>query len=159
MSSDEALQTLQQLAPTLGLVDFTRAALKLIRDQVGVDRGTLFVVDRERDEIRSIIADGVVGGISLPIGFGIAGSVAETREIVDTYNPYEDDRFDGKYEAILKYDTKDIFCMPVIDDKNNVVGVLELLNRSRPFTSEDREFLDKLSRQIAPALQNSSTPR
>src|SRR5438094_1018887 len=121
-SPDEALQTIKQLRPTLSLPDLTRVVLKLIRDQVGADRGTIFVVDRAREEIRSVVADRVVGEISLPIGFGIAGSVAETGEVVDTYNPNYDDRFDEKYEAILNYDTKDIYCIPGINDSSPVVS-------------------------------------
>src|SRR3989442_7025494 len=120
-SPDEALQTIKQLRPTLSLPDLTRVVLKLIRDQVGADRGTIFVVDRAREEIRSVVADRVVGEISLPIGFGIAGSVAETGEVVDTYNPNYDERFDEKYEAILNYDTKDIYCMPVFNEGGAVV--------------------------------------
>lgn len=158
-SREEAIQTIKQLAPTLGLADFTRVVLKVIRDHVGADRGTLFVVDHARGEIRSVVADRVVGEISLPIGFGIAGTVAETGEIVDTYNPNYDERFDEKYEAILKYDTKDIYCMPVMDGNSQVVGVLELLNRTRPFTPEDHQFLAIVSREIAPVLHNSSAPR
>lgn len=158
-SRDEAVQTIKQLAPTLGLADFTRVVLKVVRDQVGADRGTLFIVDHARSEIRSVVADRVVGEISLPLGFGIAGTVAETGEVVDTYNPNYDERFDEKYEAILKYDTKDIYCMPVVDGNSKVVGVLELLNRSRPFTAEDHEFLAEITREIASVLQNSSAPR
>src|SRR5438477_2198290 len=143
-SRDEALETIKQLAPTLSLPDLTRVVLKLIRDHVAADRGTLFVVDRARGEVRSIVADRVVGEISLPIGFGIAGSVAETGEVIDTYNPNYDERFDEKYEAILNYDTKDIYCMPVCNAGGVVVGVMELLNRARPFTQDDRDFLDKV---------------
>src|SRR3977135_2040535 len=113
-SSDEALQTIRQLSPTLNLADLTRVVLKLIRDQVGADRGTIFVVDHARGEVRSVVADRVVGEISLPIGFGIAGSVAETGEAIDTYNPLYDERYDEKYETILNYDTKDIYCAPIV---------------------------------------------
>src|SRR5438094_4244023 len=144
-SPDEALQTIRQLSPTLSLSDPTRVVLKLIRDQVGADRGTIFVVDHAREEIRSVVADRVVGEISLPIGFGIAGSVAETGEVIDTYNPNYDERFDEKYESILKYDTKDIYCTPVPGPDGVVVGVLQLLNRTRPFTQQDYDFLKSVT--------------
>ena len=149
---DEAVQTIKQLSPNLSLGDLTRVVLKLIRDHVGADRGTLFVVDQGRGEIRSVVADRVVGEISLPIGFGIAGSVAETGEVIDTYNPNYDERFDEKYEAILNYDTKDIYCMPVFNDGKVIVGVLELLNRARPFTQEDIDFLGNVAEAIGPLL-------
>src|SRR5437667_7906442 len=124
---NEALETIKQLIPTLSLADLTRVVLKLVRDQVGADRGTLFVVDRARGEVRSIVADRVVGEISLPIGFGIAGSVAETGQAIDTYNPLYDERYVAKYETILNYDTKDIYCAPVVTSEGTVVGVLQLL--------------------------------
>jgi GAF domain-containing protein len=158
-SRDEALQTIKLLTPTLTLADLTRVVLKLIRDEVGADRGTIFVVDYVRGEIRSVVADRVIGEISLPIGFGIAGSVAETGEVIDTYNPGYDQRYDEKYEAILNYDTKDIYCMAVLNSAGVVVGVLELLNRKRPFTQDDRDFLDKVTAELAPAIENASAIR
>ncbi len=154
-SRDEALETIRQLAPTLSLPDLTRVVLKLIRDHVGADRGTLFVVDHARGEVRSIVADRVVGEISLPIGFGIAGSVAETGETVDTYNPLYDQRYDEKYESILKYDTKDIYCTPVTGPDGVVVGVLQLLNRTRPFTQEDHDFIKSVTETLGPVLKDA----
>jgi GAF domain-containing protein len=157
-SRKEALETIKQLIPTLNLADLTRVVLKLVRDQVGADRGTLFVVDHTRGEVRSIVADRVVGEISQPIGFGIAGSVAETGEVIDTYNPLYDDRYDEKYETILKYDTKDIYCAPIVTGEGVVVGVLQLLNRTRPFTEDDYAFLKTVTQEISPVLRNSSVP-
>ncbi len=154
-SREEALQTIRQLSPTLGLSDLTRVALKLVRDQVGADRGTIFIVDRGRGEIRSIVADRVVGEISLPIGFGIAGHVAETGETIDTFNPNYDERYDEKYEVLLNYETKDIFCMAVRNPRGAVVGILELLNRTRPFSPEDHAFLEDVASLISPALEKS----
>ena len=154
-SREEALQTIKQLSSTLSLADLSRVVLAVVRDQVDADRGALFVVDHAKREVRSIVADRVVGDIALPIGFGIAGAVAETGEIIDTYNPQYDDHYDAKYEALLNYDTKDIYCMPVMND-GTIVGVLELLNRKRPFTSEDHAFLAELSRYLGPVLKGSS---
>jgi GAF domain-containing protein len=154
-SRDEALETIKQLAPTLSLADLSRVVLKLIRDHVGADRGTLFIVDRARGEVRSIVADRVVGEISLPIGFGIAGSVAETGETIDTYNPLYDERYDEKYESVLKYDTKDIYCMAVPGPDGVVVGVLQLLNRTRPFTQEDHDFLKSVAETLGPVLKDA----
>ena len=154
-SRDEALQTIQQLSPTLGLSDLTRVVLKVIRDQVGADRGTIFIVDRKKGEIRSVVADRVVGGISLPIGIGIAGSVAENGQTIDTSNPQYDERFDDKYEPILKYDTKDIFCMAMKNPAGDIVGVLELLNRTRPFDQDDLAFLHRIVDSLGPVLEKT----
>jgi GAF domain-containing protein len=151
-SQEDALQTIRQLSSTLNVQDFSRVVLALVRDRVGAERGAVFVVDKASSEVRSIVADRVVGEISLPIGFGIAGAVAQTGQIVDTYNPQYDQRFDGKYEALLNYDTKDIYCMPLVGKDGIVVGVLELLNRKRPFTTDDHAFLAEVAKEIGPIL-------
>jgi GAF domain-containing protein len=155
-SREEALQVIKQLSSTLNLEDLSRVILTVVRDQVGADRGALFIVDRTKGEIRSIVADRVVGQITLPIGFGIAGSVAQTGQVIDTFNPQYDQRYDEKYEALLNYDTKDIYCMPVVGGNGLVVGVLELLNRKRPFTPEDHEFLIQVTQHVGLILEKNS---
>jgi GAF domain-containing protein len=155
-SREEALETIKHLSSTLSLADLSRVVLAVVRDQVDADRGALFVVDHVKGEVRSIVADRVVGDITLPIGFGIAGAVAQTGQVIDTYNPQYDQHYDAKYEALLNYDTKDIYCMPVIGSDGTIVGVLELLNRKRPFTPEDHDFLTQLSRHLGPVLKSSS---
>jgi GAF domain-containing protein len=153
-ANNEALQTIRQLSSTLSVQDFSRVVLALVRDRVGAERGALFVVDKVNAEVRSIVADRVVGDITLPIGFGIAGAVAQTGQIIDTYNPQYDQRFDGKYEALLNYDTKDIYCMPLVGKDGVVIGVLELLNRKRPFTTDDHDFLAEVAKEIGPVLSH-----
>ena len=68
-----------------------------------------------------------------------------------------DERYDEKYETILNYDTKDIYCAPVVTGEGVVVGVLQLLNRTRPFTPEDYDFLKTVTQEISPVLKNAST--
>ena len=154
-SREESLQTIKQLGSTLNLPDFSRVVLAVVRDQVSADRGALFVVDNAKGEVRSIVADRVVGDISLPIGFGIAGAVAQTGQVIDTYNPQYDQHYDAKYEALLNYDTNDIYCMPVLSESGVIVGVLELLNRKRPFTPEDHQFLNQVTRHLGPILEKA----
>lgn len=81
---------------------------------------------------------------------------SQNRETIDTYNHLYDERFDQKYETLLKYDAKDIYCTPIVSGDGIIVGVLQLLNRSRPFTPEDYDFLRKVAEEIGPVLQNHS---
>ena len=61
-----------------------------------------------------------------------------------------------KYESILKYDTKDIYCTPVPGPDGVVVGVLQLLNRTRPFTQQDYDFLKSVTEILGPVLKNAA---
>src|SRR5688572_29644196 len=68
--------------------------LSVARHELDVERGTLYFVDEPRGQIWSKIAgDLEVGEIRLPIGKGIAGSVAATGEHILLHDAYSDERF------------------------------------------------------------------
>lgn len=150
------LEATTLLNSTLDLPMLTRIILQIVRDEVGIERGTVFVLDRERKQLRSFIAQEVESyEICLPMGRGIAGAVAETGEPIDIPDAYEDPRFDSQFDQVLGYRTRDIFCMPILNREGTTVGVLELLNRMRPFTDQDREFLSGISVHVGLALENA----
>ena len=71
------------LNSTLDLVQLTSNILTMIRDEVGMDRGTVFVLERGGRQLRSIVAQGVDDQeIILEVGSGIAGTVAATGETI-----------------------------------------------------------------------------
>src|SRR5437016_3136350 len=122
------LEAAKLLNSTLDINELTRIILRIVRDEVGIDRGTVFVVDRERNLVRSVVAQDVENEIMLPIGQGIAGAVAQTGEAMDIEDAYADPRFDARFDPLLGYRTNDIYCMPILNREGIVVGVLELLN-------------------------------
>ncbi len=152
-----ALETARQLSAALTFADLSRVVLKIVRDEIGFDRGTIFIVDPKAQEVRSIVADRMlVGEIAVPVGSGIAGIVAQSGKSIDTEDAYADDRFDAKFDPILRYETRDIYCIPIINSGGGVIGVLQLLNRSRPLSPEDKAFLADISTHLATALQRIS---
>ena len=150
------LEAAKILNSTIDLSEVTGIILRIVRDEVGVDRGSVFVVDRERQLLRSMVAQGVDDQeITLPVGQGIAGAVAATGEIIDILDAYSDPRFDSSFDPILGYRTNDIYCMPIVNRNGGIVGVLELMNRTRPFTEEDESFLAGVSVHVGLALENA----
>src|SRR5262245_46614450 len=109
------LEAARSLNSTLDLVELTEILLRIVREEIGVDRGTLFVVDRTVNVLRSIVAQGASSGIVVPLGVGIAGHVALNGESVDIPDAYRDERFNSSVDSELGYRTQDIFCMPVIN--------------------------------------------
>jgi len=113
-------------------------------------------VDRGQNMMHALCAQDVNGsGISFPVGCGAAGTVAATGEILDIPNAYEDRRFNKRFDARFGYHTNDLFTMPVSNRRGEIVGVLQLLNRLRPITDVDREFLLGISVFIGLALENA----
>ncbi len=149
------LEAAKLLNSTLDINELTRIILRIIREEVGIDRGTVFVVDWKRRQLRSIVAQEVENEIVLPVEKGIAGAVAATAQVIDIPDAYADPRFDPRFDPMLGYRTQDIFCMPIVNRDGTVVGVLELMNRSRPLTSDDLEFLSGVSVHVGLALENA----
>jgi signal transduction histidine kinase len=150
------LEAARLLQSTLNLKQLTSIILEIVRNEVPVDRVTFFVVDRARKNVCSLVAQGVDDvSISLPMGTGIAGFAAASGQAQDVLDVYADPRFNSGFDHKLGYKTNDILAWPIMDNNRNVTGVIELLNRKRPITEEDAEFLGDISGFIALALENS----
>jgi adenylate cyclase len=149
------LDAARLLNSTLDVHELTTIILEIIRNEVPVDRVSVFVVDRKQNLVRSLVAQGVQGEITLPIGFGIAGFVAETCQTLDVTDAYQDARFNPEFDRIFGYRTKDILALPVFNAMGVAVAVLELLNRSKPIREEDHEFLRGVSIFIGLALEKA----
>jgi len=124
---------------------------------VGADRSSLFLVDRERNELWSKIAQGLeVREIRIKIGMGISGYVAHTGKTVNIQDAYNDPRFNQETDQRTGYHTQTILCVPMLNKMNDVIGVLQVLNkRDGVFTREDEELLLALSSQAAVAIENA----
>ncbi|MBL8919856.1 MAG: GAF domain-containing protein [Myxococcaceae bacterium] len=123
---------------------------------VEADRCSLFIVDRARNELWSRVAQGAREEIRLPIGQGIAGTVAATGEIVNIKDAYEDPRFNRDWDAKTAYHTKSILCVPMRDTRGDITGVIQALNAiDGAFDAEDEELLLALGGQAAQAIENA----
>ena len=164
------LQRLLEVAKSLGAekdVDkLLESILKQATDVIEADRCSLFIVDRDKNQIWSKIAQGIVregtsgGVIRIPIGKGIAGQCAETGKVINLPDPYADPRFNPEVDRSTGYRTTSILTVPMLDVDGNVTGVIQALNKkgSDPeggFTAEDEELLLALGGSAAVALENA----
>jgi signal transduction histidine kinase len=153
---ERLLEASRLLNSTLEVHELMEIAFRIVRDEIPVDRCTLFVIDRRRNLLRSFIAQRVDHfEISLPIGQGLAGTVAATGDVLDTADAYDDARFTSEFDQRLGYRTNDALCMPVFNREGVLAGVLQLLNRARPLHVGDMEFLTGICTYIGLALHNA----
>ncbi|MBI3988645.1 MAG: GAF domain-containing protein [candidate division NC10 bacterium] len=124
---------------------------------VEAERSTLFLLDQERGELWSKVAQGLERQtIRLKVGSGIAGYVAEKRESVNIPDAYQDPRFNRETDEKTGYRTRTILCMPVHHKGGGIIGVLQVLNKKGgTFTKEDEGLLAILCSQAAIALENA----
>ena len=122
---------------------------------VEADRCTLFIADWEKGELWSKVAQGT-GQIRIPISAGIAGAVATSRAPVRVEDAYADPRFNPEVDRVTGYRTHAVLCVPMISTADEVVGVVQALNRHEgAFTAEDEELLMALGGHAANAIENA----
>jgi sigma-B regulation protein RsbU (phosphoserine phosphatase) len=149
------------LNSTLDLAELLELILKIARTEVKAERGTVFLVDKYREELWSIAASGLDHQeIRIPFGKGIAGQVAVSGELVNTDDAYALPSFDRTFDQRLNYRTKSLLILPIRHHSGEIVGVLQLSNaQGGKFSPEDVGFLTKLSGHMAMALENAQLHR
>ncbi|MFC1824478.1 GAF domain-containing protein [Thermodesulfobacteriota bacterium] len=147
-STMAALDTLDEMLVTL---------VKIAANEVNADRGTIFLHDKESDELYSRVAMGnFQHEIRILSNSGIAGDVYTTGEGTIVPNAYEDERFNRSIDEMTGYVTKNILCAPIKTVKGEVIGVAQILNKKEgPFTEADLALLEALATQASVALQNT----
>jgi phosphoserine phosphatase RsbU/P len=123
---------------------------------ISADRSSLFLVDADRGELWTTIAQRTTA-IRLPIGKGIAGTVASTGETINITAAYDDSRFDPGNDRRSGYLTRSILCMPLRNHEGKIVGVIQALNKQveEHFTAYDEQVLSALCSQAAVAIETA----
>lgn len=145
------------LTSTLDLCKVFDSILELAARHTAADRATLFLVDAERGQLWSLIAQGLEHHeIRLPIGGGLAGWVAKAGLSVNLADAHSDSRFESGFDEVFGYRTQSILVMPVRGRSGRVIAVLELLNkRGGAFTAADIELAEGISSHAGIALENA----
>jgi len=155
------VEATKRLNSTLDLGELIDIILQLAARLVSADRGTVFLLDRERREIWSLVGLGLEQQeIRLPIERGIAGWVARHGETVSIENVYSDPRFEPEVDRRLGYNTRALLCLPIRNKDGDIIGALELLNKKGgSFTAGDERSINHLSDHVALALENARLHR
>ena len=121
------------------------------------DRSTLYLIDRDRNELVSFIAQqSGVKEIRLPIGVGIAGYVAQSGNAVNIEDAYKNTLFNKETDIQTGYTTKTVLCVPMRNREGEIVGVLQVLNKKEGLFGEYDEWLFKTyADYAATAIENT----
>lgn len=158
---NEKLQTLMDASKLINSSiqpdELIASILTVARKELNVERGTVYFVDHARGFLWSKVASGLDGSeIRLPIGQGVAGTVAATGETIILHDAYNDPRFDRSIDTRTGFQTRSVLCVPMKNQLGKVVGVLQLLNKiEADFNAQDLSFLQALSDYVAIAMENA----
>ncbi|OHS93072.1 3'5'-cyclic nucleotide phosphodiesterase family protein [Tritrichomonas foetus] len=110
---------------------------------LNAERCSLFLVDPGKQQLVSRFQGGLDRSIRIPIGRGIVGHTATTGAIINIPDAYLDDRFDKTVDIKTGYRTKSILCVPIFNNRGEIAGVTEMINKidERPFNDDDVKML------------------
>lgn len=124
---------------------------------MNAERSSLFLINRDKDEMWAKIAEGVeVIEIRFPVGVGIAGTVGKTGEIINIPDAYQDARFNPDFDKKTGFQTRSILCVPMMNMNGGIIGAIQVLNkRTGPFDRDDEALLMALASPAAIAVENA----
>ncbi|MDI9571430.1 MAG: HD domain-containing protein [Pseudomonadota bacterium] len=127
-----------------------------VTEAMEAERTSLYVVDWDREELWTMVAEGV-RQIRLPLGQGISGRVALTARVINVPDAWELPYFDRSFDEMNNFRTRSVLCVPIRGRFGKTIGVLQVINKlgKDRFDGEDETFLRGLASQVGIALENS----
>lgn len=139
------------------LQNLFKRTIEAISDTLQVETASLMVV--EGDVLRLVEAMGlpeeVVGKVTVPLGKGISGHVAQTGEPLLINDISKDERFKpSRFRD--QYSTQSALCVPLMRG-NRVLGVLNANNKinGESFSESDLDLLHTMAAQVAMSMDNA----
>jgi len=153
----EVLKNLvQKMSKTVEINEMLNILSETVKHQLGADRSSVFLLDREKNELWTIIASGLENDeIRMPANLGLAGQVVLSGKIINVINAYKDPRFDKEVDNRTGYKTNSILSVPLNDRLGNIIGVFQALNKyDGAFNEEDITFLQILAFIASSSIEN-----
>lgn len=125
---------------------------------LNADRCTVFLYDKENEELYSKVATGLeeFKELRIPADKGLAGHVVQTGETINIKDAYKDLRFNKDVDKKTGYRTKTILCMPIKNFNQEIIGVFQVLNKfDETFTIDDEDLLVAIASSAGISLENA----
>ena len=87
---------------------------------MGTERSSVFLYNEKTTELWSLVATGMEKNkIRIPSDYGIAGSVFQSKTPLIINDAYNDPRFYAEVDKLSGFRTKNILCIPSINQKGD----------------------------------------
>lgn len=157
----------------------TRIVVQSFRNLIDCERCALFLMDEKTNELYfkpvgdSEHSQARLKEIRFPASSGVAGWVASNKKTLNLKNAYHDARFNPDVDKKTGFRTRTILCHPVLSSNNQLLGVIQMVNKKKTnpkklqdedkkkgyqscfehFSAEDEEILGKCCFEVSKSLQ------
>jgi len=150
----------QTVTSTLDLTSVLNLIMSKVVELLNVEAGSLLMLDDKGENLVFRVALGPVREkierTHLPVGTGIAGSVARDGRPYIIHNAPTDPRWYSVFDEDTRFSTQNILAVP-LSVKDQVIGVIEAINKrdGHPFTQDELTLLTSFASQAAIAIENA----
>jgi len=149
------LEVFKAVSSELNLNKLIKVVMNKAAEITNADRSSLFLVDEETGELWTIFAKGLENK-TVRTKKGIVAHVAKTKKSLIVNDPYKHPLFNASVDKKTKYITKSILSVPVFNAKNEVLGVIQAINKhGNDFNTDDLDILKGFASQIRIAIENA----
>ena len=147
------LAVTSKLAAPFDLLTMLSEVVSAAKQVLHADGGSVWLYDPATDELILEVATGIEP-LRVPAGTGIVGACARDRQIINVPDCYADRRFNPDVDKRSGYRTRCMLTLPLVDHKDVLVGVMQVLNKADGvFDADDEVLATALAAQCAVALQ------
>ncbi len=137
------------------LAEVTAAARRVLH----AERSSVWLHDAAADELVMEVSSDVAR-VRIPVGRGLAGACARDRLTLNVPDCYADPRFDSGLDRASGFHTRCSLTLPLIDHRGELVGVMQVLNKTGGvFGADDQALAEALAAQCAVALSRTRLTR
>ncbi|NIM03471.1 GAF domain-containing protein [bacterium] len=154
LKATEAIASAMQLDPLLDMI------MELGMNVMDAEGCSVLLVNEKEKKLQFVAASGAkkeeVKKLSLDMGEGVAGWVAQNDQSLLIEDVSKETRFSKKVDESLGQKTKSLICVP-LKVKQRTIGVMEVINKKgdRTFNERDMVLFKPLSAQAAVAIERA----
>ena len=147
------LEVTRGLAAPFDLTTMLTAVTAAARQVLRAERSSVWLYDEGAGELVLKVSSDI-RDVRIPVGAGLVGACARDRQIINVPDCYADPRFDPAVDKRSGFRTRCALTLPLVDHRDSLVGVMQVLNRTGgTFGAADEALAAALAAQCAVALQ------
>jgi serine phosphatase RsbU (regulator of sigma subunit) len=152
------LEVSKALATVIDLDSLLAVIVDKATEVMEAERASIFIHEEAtRTLVNRVSGQLEKGAVSVPVGVGLVGFVAETQTTLNIPDAYGDSRFNPAFDLKTGFRTRSILGAPLLSHDGRLMGVIQLLNKRTGggFTDGDEALLKAFAAHAGVALERA----
>ncbi|OHT11468.1 3'5'-cyclic nucleotide phosphodiesterase family protein [Tritrichomonas foetus] len=125
------------------------------KKSMGADRASLYLLDEANNVLSTFISDCDKMPTSIPLTTGLCSHCAKTKETIFVNDAYNHPKFNRTIDNLSNYKTKNLLVTPIQRANGELIGVVEMVNKTGDFVNKDIKTAQAFGTFAAIALENN----